>query len=190
MLKKPSKPLDFGELSRAAVSHCPPTTTLQSPNPNPFPSTIYHLLSTLLVITITNSQSLIPVDTKRLRKAVRMILQDESISRAKINVAVVDDPTIAALHQRYLNNPDPTDVLSFQLERSPHYLEGEVVISAETAKATASHYQWSPQDELLLYAIHGLLHLLGYDDTTPNKRAKIREQERKYLARFGLDYKI
>src|SRR3972149_3587945 len=123
MLNNPSKPLDFGELSRAAVSHCPPTTTLQSPNPNPFPSTIYpnpfpstiyHLLSTLLVITITNSQSLIPVDTKRLRKAVRMILQDESISRAKINVAVVDDPTIAALHQRYLNNPDPTDVLSFQ----------------------------------------------------------------------------
>lgn len=117
-----------------------------------------------------------------------MILEDESIERAKIDVAVVDDPTIAELHQRYLDDPDPTDVLSFVLERSSKYIEGEIVVSADTAAASAPNYNWTAADELLLYVIHGALHLVGYDDATPKKRAKMREKEQKYLARFGLKH--
>ena len=103
--------------------------------------------------------------------------------RAKISVAVVDDPTIAELHQRYLDDPSPTDVLSFVLERSPKYLEGEIVVSADTAADLAPNYNWTAADELLLYVIHGALHLVGYDDTTPKKRTKMREKEKEYLAR-------
>jgi probable rRNA maturation factor len=139
----------------------------------------------LLSITVTNTQSQLPVDEKMLRKAVRMILRDELIERAKISVAVVDDPTIAELHQRYLNDPQPTDVLSFVLERSPKYLEGEIVVSADTAAASAPDYNWTADDELLLYVIHGVLHLTGYDDTTPKKREIMRKKEREYLARFS-----
>ncbi len=61
----------------------------------------------LVTVTITNAQSRLPVDQKRLRRAVRMILEDESIARAKIDVAVVDDRTIAELHRRYLDDPEP-----------------------------------------------------------------------------------
>ena len=140
----------------------------------------------MATVTITNDQSQLPVDKKRLRRAVRMILKDESIERAKINVAVVDDRTIAELHQRYLHDPSPTDVLSFLLERSPKYLEGEIVVSADTAAASAANYNWTAADELLLYVIHGALHLVGYDDTTPKKRSIMREKEGEYLARLGL----
>jgi probable rRNA maturation factor len=142
----------------------------------------------LISITVTNAQSQLPADKKRLRRAVRMILKDESIERAKIDVAVVDDPTISELHQRYLNDPSPTDVLSFLLERSPKYLEGEIVVSAATAAASAPTYNWTAADELLLYVIHGALHLVGYDDTTSKKRSIMREKEGEYLARFGLHY--
>ena len=144
----------------------------------------------MLSITFTNAQTQLPADKKRLRRAVRMILEDESIERAKINVAVVDDPTIAELHQRYLDDPSPTDVLSFALERSPKYLEGEIVVSANTAAALAPNYNWTAADELLLYVIHGALHLIGYDDATPKKRSIMRKKEREYLARFGLHYHI
>ncbi len=115
-----------------------------------------------------------------------MILKDESIERAKINVAVVDDRTIAELHQRYLDDPTPTDVLSFLLEQTPEYIEGEIVVSADTAAASAPNYNWIAADELLLYVIHGALHLVGYDDSTPKKRAVMREKEGEYLARLGL----
>jgi probable rRNA maturation factor len=140
----------------------------------------------LLTVTITNAQSQLPVEKKRLRQAVRMILEDESIQRAKIGVAVVDDPTIANLHQRYLDDPSPTDVLSFVLEASPKYIEGEIVVSADTALASAPDYHWPAADELLLYVIHGALHLVGYDDTTPKKRSIMREKEGEYLDRFGI----
>jgi probable rRNA maturation factor len=142
----------------------------------------------LFSITITNAQSQLPVDKKRLRRAVRMILEDESIERAKIDVALVDDLTIAELHQRYLDDPSPTDVLSFVLERSPKYIEGEIVVSADTAAGSAPNYNWTAGDELLLYVIHGALHLVGYGDATPKKRSKMREKEGEYLARFGLHY--
>ena len=148
------------------------------------------MLAPLLSITVTNAQSQLPVDKRRLRRAVRMILEDESIERAKIGVAVVDDRTIAELHQRYLDDPDPTDVLSFLLERSPKYLEGEIVVSADTAAASAPTYNWTAAEELLLYVIHGALHLVGYDDSTPKKRPKMREKEGEYLARFGLHYHV
>jgi probable rRNA maturation factor len=144
----------------------------------------------LLSITVTNAQSQLPVDKNRLRRAVRMILEDESIERAKIGVAVVDDPTIAKLHQRYLDDPEATDVLSFVLERTSKCLEGEIVVSADTAAASAPDYNWTASDELLLYVIHGTLHLVGYDDTAPKKRSIMREKQREYLARFGLHHHI
>ena len=116
-----------------------------------------------------------------MRRAVLAIVRDAEISEAQISVAVVDDPTIAELHKKYLGDPDPTDVLSFVLEQSFGVLEGEVIVSAETALASAPRYGCTADDELLRYVIHGTLHLVGYDDTTPPGRAVMRKQEKKYL---------
>ena len=115
-----------------------------------------------------------------------MVLEDAAIPQAKISVAVVDNDTIASLHERYLHDPTPTDVLSFALEQSPQYLEGEIVVGAGVALASAAEYNWTADDELLLYALHGALHLVGYDDVTPKKRSKMREKEKEYLQRLGL----
>ena len=98
-------------------------------------------------------------------------------------MAVVDDATIARLHGKFLSDPQPTDVLSFLLERSAQTLEGEIVLSADAARANATRYRWTAAEELLLYAIHGALHLVGCDDATPRKRAVMRQREREYLAR-------
>ncbi len=116
-----------------------------------------------------------------MRRAIVAILRDAEIAEAQISVAVVDDPAIARLHEEFLNDPDPTDVLSFVLERTERCLEGEVVASADTARANAKTYRATPEDELLRYAIHGTLHLVGYDDATPAGRGVMRKLERKYL---------
>ncbi len=121
-------------------------------------------------IAIANRQKTVPVNRRRMRRAIRAILEDAGLQEAKINVAVVDNAAIAKLHERFLNDPSPTDVLSFTLERSPQALEGEVVVSAETARTNAAKYSSTAESELLLYAIHGTLHLAGYDDATPPER--------------------
>jgi probable rRNA maturation factor len=138
-----------------------------------------------IAIHITNRQKALPIDRRRVRCAVEMILRDCKITNAQISVAFVTDRAIAALHQRFLDDPEPTDVLSFLLERSGNSLEGEVVVSAETARACAAKYKSTPQDELLRYVIHGVLHLVGYDDATPRQRTAMRRTERKYVIREG-----
>lgn len=138
-------------------------------------------------IEVTNQQSALPVDAARLVSAVEAVLADAATVSATVSVAVVDDPTIHRLNRRYLDHDDATDVLSFVLEQSERRLEGEVIVSAERALAVASEYGWPPEDELLLYVIHGALHLVGYDDSTPGRRAVMRRHERACLARFGLE---
>jgi len=138
-------------------------------------------------IAITNQQTALVVDEARIRRAVAMILEDAGIASAEISVAVVDDPTIHQLNRQFLNHDEPTDVLSFVLDQSPGKLEGEVIVSADTAEATAPRYGWGAGDEMLLYVIHGALHLVGGRDATPRQRAEMRRRERIYLARLGLE---
>ena len=81
---------------------------------------------------------------------MRAILHDAGIEDAQISVAVVDDATIARLHEEFLNDPEPTDVLSFVLERSAGRLEGEIVVSAETAQAAAPQFATTAQRRVAL----------------------------------------
>jgi len=135
----------------------------------------------LIQIAIANKQRHLEIDRRLIRRAVRQVLQDHGITEALLSVAVVDDATIAGLHGRYLGDPEPTDVLSFLLEHSPGTLEGEVIVSAETAAAVARRYRISPEVELLRYVIHGTLHLVGHADGTRAERLRMRARERHYL---------
>ncbi|MBN2579409.1 MAG: rRNA maturation RNase YbeY [Pirellulales bacterium] len=151
-------------------------------NPSPL------VKSVPLAITVANPQKLIRFDLRPLRKVLRQIVRDAGIDRGSIGFAVVDDAAITALHGRYLGDCRPTDVLSFVLESAPGYLEGEVVVSAETAARTAPEYGWPAAAELQLYLLHGLLHLVGYNDRTPRQCREMRKQERHYLEQLGIDY--
>ena len=99
---------------------------------------------------------------------------------------VVDDPSMHALNRRYLEHDYPTDVLSFVLDQDEDRLEGQLVVSADTAAASAEQYGWSAADELLLYVIHGSLHLVGCDDRQMEQRREMRELEQRYLKLHGL----
>ena len=81
-----------------------------------------------------------------------------------------------------------TDVLSFLLDQGDG-LEGEVVVAAQTALRTAPHYGWPPHDELLLYVVHGTLHLVGRDDASPAQRAEMRKRETAILEGLGITRK-
>ncbi|HEY1786019.1 MAG TPA: rRNA maturation RNase YbeY [Pirellulales bacterium] len=138
-------------------------------------------------IEINNDQAVLAVDEERLRQAVENVLLSGGIAAAEVSVAIVDDATIHRLNVEFLQHDYPTDVLSFLLERTGDQLEGEIIASADTATRNAQQYGWSPADELLLYVIHGTLHLIGYDDTTDELAALMRKAEAEQLGRFGLE---
>lgn len=126
------------------------------------------------------------MESERLVAAVRQVLAEEGLERAEISIAVVNDATIHRLNVQYLQHDYPTDVLSFILEQQPGYVDGELIVSADTAATESTRYGWLPADELLLYVIHGTLHLAGYLDGTDEERKKMRGREDYYLAQHGL----
>lgn len=141
----------------------------------------------MIEVAVSNEQSRWPVDAARLRAAVAAALRGEGVERAAISVAIVDDPAIHELNRRYLQHDYATDVLSFTLDSGPEGLEGEIVASADTAAAAASRYGWTPADELLLYVVHGALHLAGHDDDDDDARETMRGREAECLKQFGLE---
>jgi probable rRNA maturation factor len=138
-------------------------------------------------VYLANQQCEHAVDERQLIEAVHLVLRDSAFTSATISLAVVDDPTIHDLNRRYLNHDFPTDVLSFGLDERAGHLEGEVILSADTATAEAAEIGWPPAAEQLLYVIHGTLHLVGYRDKTPDEAQAMRAAEAKYLRRFGID---
>jgi len=143
--------------------------------------------ATVLAIEVSNLQGGLPVDEPRLAEAVRMIFSEAGVSHGEVSIAVVDDETIHGLNRRHLDHDEPTDVLSFLLEREADRLDGELVVSADTAARCAGQFGWSAAEELLLYTIHGALHLVGLDDATADERRRMRRRERQYLRRFGIE---
>jgi probable rRNA maturation factor len=140
----------------------------------------------LIQIELTNQQESHPVESERLVAAVRQVLEGEGLERAEISIAVVDDVTIHRLNVQYLQHDYPTDVLSFILDQQLGYVDGELIVSADMAVTESARYGWLPADELLLYVIHGTLHLAGYLDGTHEEREKMRGREDHYLAQHGL----
>src|SRR5262249_61769172 len=89
--------------------------------------------------------------------------------------------------RRSLDPDEPTDVITFPRSGpGAKTLEGELVIGAEVAREQARQRGHDELAELALYVIHGLLHLCGFDDTTPTAARPMRERERHYLHLLGL----
>lgn len=141
----------------------------------------------MISIAIADEQALLKPDSRRQRRAIRQILKDAGHTDAVISLAIVDDRTIHDLNRRFLQHDCPTDVISFALSEGTAGFEGEIVVSADTAERTARQLGWNAADELLLYVIHGALHLAGYDDLEPQYAEEMRRQERHYLSLFGLE---
>ena len=141
-------------------------------------------------VFITNEQSKYEIDAAQIELAVNQVVEEAGVVTGDVSVAVVDDPTIHQLNIEYLNHDYPTDVISFVLEREDEHLEGEIIVSVDTAVELAKDYQWNWEFEFLLYVIHGCLHLVGYDDKNPDAKVLMQEAERRHLERFGIEHRV
>ena len=130
-------------------------------------------------------------DAEPLLTAIQMIADDHEVVRAEISVAVVDDSTIRQLNQKYLQHDYETDVISFVLDwnETAGTLLGQLIVSTDTAATLAQDVGSTMQEELLLYVIHGMLHLVGYDDKQPAAAIEMRAAEKEYLSRFNIQHR-
>lgn len=127
------------------------------------------------------------LDFQALKSAAAAVLEGEGVREAKVTIAFVDNAHIHRLNKQFLQHDEPTDVLTFPYtEPGAKKLEGEIVIGMEVACEYAADRGHDPKLELLLYTIHGCLHLCGYTDTDTAGAAEMRAKEREYLAKLSL----
>jgi probable rRNA maturation factor len=124
------------------------------------------------VILVSDRQTM-PVDEPGLVALARETLRAEGYDHAELSVSFVDDEEMARLHVRYMDEPGPTDVLSFPQDDEEHdgvRVLGDVVIAPAVA---ARNNPGDPPAELRLLLVHGILHLLGYDHQTQDEPAEM-----------------
>jgi len=136
----------------------------------------------MLEIDIQDRQVALDLDPARLVAAIEKVALDYGYQSGEVSVILVDDPTIHAINRNHLQHDYPTDVISFLFTGEEGVLEGELIVSTDTALREALAGGWGAVDEVLLYVIHGTLHLVGLDDQDAVSRQQMRQEEAKYLA--------
>ena len=104
-----------------------------------------------------------PADAARVEAAVRHVLRAEGVESAEISVALVSDAEIAALNLDYLHHEGPTDVISFALHEAGDPPLGDIYVGVEQAARQAAEFGATPADEVIRLAVHGTLHVLGWE---------------------------
>lgn len=132
-------------------------------------------------VEVTNKQNIKKINIRWLKGYVRKILKLLDIS-SDVSILLCDNDSIKKINKKFFARNSATDVISFFLEDSwpPFYL-GEVVVSVEKAAVEGKNYGNSWQKELALYIIHGILHLIGYDDQTKKDRAIMGKKQQEVL---------
>lgn len=127
---------------------------------------------------------------KVLDYAIGKFFDYDAAEKVAVDLMVVSDPEITELNKLHKDKDNPTDVLAFyDGEEDPDENEihlGDVVISSDTAYRESKERGIPFEEELLLYAVHGVLHLLGFRDKTDEERSSMREAEREVLGNFSI----
>lgn len=136
------------------------------------------------MITIRRMMRVSGLPRTRLLRAVRIAAGERRIG--ELSVVLAGDEVLADLHLRFMDDPSPTDVLTFDLSDAPADptapIAGEVVVSVDTARREARRRKIAEHLEVLRYVVHGVLHLTGMDDATPALRRQMRRAEDAVLA--------
>lgn len=137
------------------------------------------------IITILSEHSALRVPRRKIASLVDFVASREKTRFACVDILIVDDDAMSTHNWTYLKHRGTTDVISFDLsEPGDSGLTAQLIISAETARRVGPENDLSPQTELLLYILHGLLHVIGYDDQTPEDREHMTRRQESLLGDF------
>lgn len=136
-------------------------------------------------LTITSRSKAMRIPRKRISQLVDFIAEAENADFTEIDIAVVGKREMSGINRRYLKHGGSTDVMSFDLGGPGENIVAEIIVCSDIAVQQAeSRGNRHKQRELLLYITHGLLHVLGYDDTTAGKAKKMYARQEKLLDDF------
>lgn len=137
-------------------------------------------------INIYNSQKSIKISKRSIQKQIKAVLQSENVNCDELSLYLIDEKSIKKLHKDFFNDDTSTDCISFPIDSPEEFhnysILGEVFVCPEVAIRYSKEHDISSYDETTLYIIHGLLHLLGYDDISEKDKTTMRKKEKKCMS--------
>ncbi|OHB73557.1 MAG: rRNA maturation RNase YbeY [Planctomycetes bacterium RBG_16_41_13] len=140
-------------------------------------------------LEVVNRQKSYSIDKKRMVKLVKQVLKSEN-KDASLSIVVTDNREIRRLNRTFLGHDYATDVLSFIYDASGNHVSGEIIVSAEMAYKVAKEHDHDAEGEIALYLIHGLLHLIGYDDKKKGDAKDMHRREKELLSKLGYNISV
>lgn len=135
-------------------------------------------------INVLDLQKKIKISPARIKRVILKILSSQGrADSGEINVVFTDDRQIRELNLMYLGRDCATDVISFDSSSGRRGILADIVVSTHTAGRQSKIFKTTPIYEVYLYVIHGVLHLLGYDDKTAKQRDRMQKRA-EYLLRL------
>ena len=138
------------------------------------------------IVQISSSQTAMRVPRKRIAELIPFVAKQEGVRLAEVDLAVVDSGEMASLNRRYLSHAGDTDVLSFDLSDAGKLgISAQLIVCGDVAVRQAAAHGQGRQRELMLYVVHGLLHLMGYEDKSVRGSARMHAREDEILSAFS-----
>lgn len=143
-----------------------------------------------------NNESGVDVAEARIGRLAAFVLESMHVHpETELSVMFVDESAIEQLHVQWMNEPGPTDVLSFPMDElrpgrvdapTPAGLLGDIVVCPQVAQAQAENAGHDLPQEIAVLVTHGMLHLLGFDHATPTEEAEMFGLQRDLLLSFAM----
>ncbi|MCX6284022.1 MAG: rRNA maturation RNase YbeY [Bacteroidetes bacterium] len=124
-------------------------------------------------------------DKKEIRGWIEEVIQREDRIPGEINFIFMDDAALLNYNLKYLNTNTYTDIITFPLSDEEQVISGDVYISIERVEENAKRYKVNFKEELRRILIHGVLHLIGYEDILVNDKRKMTRLENKFLKLYS-----
>lgn len=127
-------------------------------------------------VKVFNRQLSLPIKAASVRRFILFIFEKKRVVFEELSIYFVGKKKITDLHAKFFQDPTPTDCITFPIDSC---FLGEIFVCPQVALEYAPT---EPYEEVSLYILHGLLHLLGYNDKDKKERAQMRREERKLMA--------
>jgi probable rRNA maturation factor len=141
-------------------------------------------------LVIANRQCVKKFDLRLLKKITAALLEELQVTEASLEINLLAAEEMAALNETFLQHEGSTDVITFDYANKTSALQGEIFICVDDAILQAKQFKTSWQSEIVRYIVHGVLHLLGHDDTAAAARRRMKREENQLLARLAKKFSL
>lgn len=124
------------------------------------------------------------IEKKKLHQYVKFITQYFNLSIKSLEINFINSEAIKEINNKFLSHDYSTDIITFNYSETQNMIDGEIFISVDDANENAKKFKVKFDEEIGRLVAHGILHLIGFNDTTPDKRKKMKYRENQLLKKY------